>query len=109
MCPKMLFENVDVVLKDTKHSSKDVDCMVIFIARDYLQLLPVVPETRTVVDSVQTRIVSVNLFCEGTWYSCEVWDRSLKVTQISEQVRQQNYSKFARTLLLLWRGQFPCK
>lgn len=42
MCPRVLFEIVDTVLKDFRRSSKDFGGMVIFMAGDYMQLLSVV-------------------------------------------------------------------
>ncbi|KAI0560144.1 ATP-dependent DNA helicase RRM3 [Gracilaria domingensis] len=100
MCPKLLLEVVDAILKDLRRSRKDFGGLIMVLAGDYMQLLPVIPRTRKITDEDgNARRIPVNILRELQWYDCELWDRNTEVLRLTEQVRQQDDRRFARLLL----------
>ncbi|KAI0559821.1 helicase [Gracilaria domingensis] len=106
VCPKLLLEVVDAILKDLRRPRKDSGGLIMVLAGDYMQLLPVIPRTRTITDENENaRRIPVNILRELPWYDSELWDRNTEVLRLTEQVRQQNDLRFARLLLDIRKGR----
>ena len=62
MMARVLFEVMDAILKNLRESQTYFSDLIIVFAGDYMQLLPVVPSTRTIFESDgQQRVIPVNL------------------------------------------------
>ena len=110
MMARILFEVMDAILKDLRESRTYFSGLIIVFAGDYMQLLPVVPASRTVVGADgQQRVIPVNLLDHIPWYSSDLWKDKVRVLRLTEQVRQESDPNFAQLLLKLGKGTFPAQ
>ena len=108
MCAKKLFEIVHFILQDLRGSTTYFGGMIVVLAGDYLQLLPVVPFFRKEISrNGQESIVRVSLLKERPWYDSDLWKDKFMVQRLTRQMKQADDSALASMVLKVGKGLFP--
>ena len=114
MMQRVLFEHVDTILKGLRCTGQSSSArskpyfggLTVVLARDYMQLIPVVPSLKLDVDSSgEARHIPVNLLDEIPWRST-FWEK-VKTLRISHPIRQADDRQFSDLLRRIGKGRFP--